>query len=206
MQPQKTYKEWSWGSKAAIIATLGTFIATAFIAWAYFSQIKIMKGTLELMKESQQITSKPLLRISLHPDPSRIATSGYEKTEEGGERWLLYYYIYNFGDNPAYELKYFHWVDNDSTFKPVDDSLIQRRWEDDLIFPYEVIECGYDPFLRQAYYDAIKEGKTCYRHFVEWHKDDLGNQYGYHAVWRIVYEKEGLPLKYPAVSYHPISK
>jgi hypothetical protein len=198
-------------SRAMVIFAAISAIATGFIAWAYFSQLSIMKdqltaaqSTLDFLKESQRIAQKPMLKMHLHEDPMMASTAAYIPTEEGGERWLLYNYVHNIGDNPALGFKYYHKLSTDSVIAIPADSEFVSRWADDLIFPSETILCGYDPLLRQVYLDTVKIGKRYYRHFIIQYADESGNRYGFQAVWEIKYEKTGEPLSFNPVSYRPV--
>jgi hypothetical protein len=167
-------------------------------------QLSVAQTTLESIRESQRMAQKPMLKMLLHEDPKKGSIAGYVPTEEGGERWQLWNYVYNIGENPAFGLRYFHMLSTDSVIEIPSDSEFVSLWEDDFIFPSEIIICGYDQLLRQIYYDTIKTGKNYYPHFIIQYADVSNNKYAFHAVWQVRYEKEGKPLSFRPVSYQPI--
>ena len=192
------------------ISTIVTTITMVAIVVVYFSQLTVMgdqldvmQGTLQIMEESQRLAQKPLLKMRLHKDPKKFATTGYIETDEGGERWLLYYYLLNIGKNPAYGVRYWHDVSVDSTIQTPDTSEFESSFANDLFFPDVVVPCDSDELLRQEWTDRDKKGITTYRHFIISYRDEYKNHYMYHAVWRIVYE-QGKPLNFVQVSYEPV--
>jgi len=193
-----------------VTAVVLSAVATLVIAVAYVIQIDVMRGqldtmqgTLSLMKENQRIALRPMLKMQLHEFIEKGSWVDYEITEEGGERWMLPYYIRNIGTMPAWKLSYWHKTVTDSVIIIPEKDDFQIRWSDDLIFPAGVLSCGYDILLRQVFYDEIKTGKKYYRHFMIKYSDEFGNNYAYYAVWVIRYIKNQ-PLAFASVSYRPV--
>jgi len=188
-------REW-FKASAVILSAVGTLA----IALSYRSQIGVMENQLETMQEAQRVAQKPLIKIHLHKDPDKLSTAGYEETDEGGERWTLYYYVLNIGNNPAYNIRYWHSTSIDSAIQVPDTNEFESLLANDLLFPSAVFKCGADQLLRQVWLDDNKKGIATYRHFFISYRDEYQNRYMYHAMWRIVYE-QGQPLNFVQVSY-----
>ena len=200
----------SKGSGIALASVIVTALATVGILFVYWSQLRVMgdqldvmETTLQSMEESQRFAKRPMVKLHLHMDPFKASTSGYKGTEECGERWELYYYALNMGGNPAYDLHYWHGLSTDSVIDLPDTSEFQSRFADEMLFPNEYFQCGFDQLLRQVWIDRDSDGIATYRHFVVTYRDLDNNRYMFHAVWRILYQKDQ-PLNYIQVSYESI--
>ncbi len=116
-----------------------------------------------------------------------------ENIGKGEEKWKLPYYIINNGDANGYKVKYYHGVfQSDTISHPSTDSM-QTRLEQFIIYPGEIIDCGYDVLYRQEVLDAIAEGKKWYRHFFTYFEDEFGNGYSYWSVWVLSYRIGDIP-------------
>ena len=200
MTDQGKVKLWT----PAMLVTVVTALATCFIAFAYYSQIGIMSSTLEVLKETSRVQYMPRIRLHLYPEVTKGGHVVYEETDEGGERWKLPYYVINTGEFPAYSLQYYHVLTTDSSVDELSEIPFQRLWEDNSVWPGDVLPCGYDHILRQQAIDAFKVGNSYYRHFVVRFLDEFQNSYTYQATWIISEYTEGEPLGFYLQSYRRI--
>lgn len=191
---QQSWHRWT------VIATVVTAFATVVIAYVYGSQIRIMQHTLDVLKESNRVAQMPMLKPNLHPDPEKASRVAYEKTEEGGERWILPYWVINTGTCPATNLIYYHALScQDSIPTPSADKFV-RRFSNDVVFPGAVYSCGWDPILRQQVLDSLKAGKKYYRHLYLEYSDEFKNLYRWHTIWELSDYTEGQPLDFSLFS------
>jgi hypothetical protein len=201
----------AWGGWISLISTAVAALGTVGILYVYASQLgvmgqqlDVMQGTLQTMMDNQRFTQRPLLKIHLHEDPEKLSEAGYPKTEEGGERWQLPYFLLNIGGNPAWDIRYWHGLSEDSVIQMPDSSEFETRLANDLLLPNSFMGCGYDNLLRQAWIDKSKAGVAMYRHFIVSYRDEDDNYYVFHAAWLIQYEV-GKPLRFPQISYEPVA-
>jgi hypothetical protein len=196
MKNNQKHKIISWGNIPALVMA----IATVVIAYAYISQIGIMKGTLDIMEENLRVARMPLLEQKLHPDPSKHSIVDYQETEEGGERWSLPYFVMNAGMTAAHKFSYFHkFITRDSIAMPKDEYFV-NYYKENVIFPFDILDCGFDQILRQTVLDSINAGKKYYRHFIIRYSDEFHNEYIYHTVWVLAGYQKGTPLDFRLIS------
>jgi hypothetical protein len=193
----------SWTKWMMILGAVGTAVsavATIFIACVYFSQAKIMRATLDSMKESTRISQMPILQTKLSNDPKFEAIYLPDTTEEGGERWILPYWVVNPSNYTVHDLSYYHAVGTSDTMAlPPDDKFV-HRYQKDVIFPNDTVHCGWDPILRQIVLDSVKAGKSFYRHFWVKYRDEFQNPYVYYTVWQISSPVKGASPQFAFVS------
>jgi len=187
--------------KVSVVATSVSAIATAFIAWAYFTQTGIMEDTLHFM----QMGHVPEIRMHLHPDLDKESTVEYVPTDEGGQRWKLPYFLINLGDLPIHELRYHHLVSTNEIEECPAISVFNVHPVGSIVWPKDILTCGYDPLLRQQAIDTFKAGKCYYRHFWTNYSDDLERSYTYYATWKICEYTEREPLDFALVSYRRLN-
>ena len=173
-----------WGSRVAISATVLSGLATAVIAWAYFSQLGVMQGTLNTLKESNRVGQMPILQLCLD---SACQYAGFEivQTEEGGERRGLPYFVKNISDYPVFGLTYYHELSTRDSIPVPASSKFQRRWENVIVLPNKSLNCGSDVILKQQIIDSMKTGNEVYRHFIVEYGDALKNQYMFYSIFTI---------------------
>lgn len=200
MTEQSKAKAWT----PAILVSIVMAVATCFIAYAYYSQIGIMKGTLEVLKETSRVQYMPRIKLHLHSEVTKGSHVEYEETDEGGERWNLPYYVINTGEFPAYSLQYYHTLTQDSTIDDLSEIQFEHQWEDNSVWPGDVYICGFDQILRQQAIDAFKVGSSYYRHFVVRFLDEFQNSYTYQATWEFSEYTEGEPIQFYLRSYRRI--
>ena len=175
-------------------------VATVVIAYVYISQVTVMQRTLDVLKEGNRVAQMPLLKPSLHPDPDKQSRVAYEKTDEGGERWLLPYWVINTGDYPATNLTYYHALACQDTIPTPPAEKYVRLFVEEIVFPGAVYPCGWDPILRQQVIDSLNVRKKYYRHLYVEYSDEYKNRYLWHAIWELSKYKEGEPLDFTLVS------
>ena len=193
--PKKDSPGWwvKWAAITGAFATPMSAIATVAIAFLYFSQI-------DTMKESSRISQMPILVVSVSDNPNSKFVYQPDTTEEGGERWLLPYWVINQSSNTAHRVTYFHALTFADTMSIPEETKFVTRFEEDIILPNDTINGGYDQILRQVVIDAQKAGKQYYRHFIVRYCDESGNTYVYHTVWSILKYAKGNPPQFNFVS------
>jgi len=148
------------------------------------------------MYDSSRFERMPLLRPIIRSDSTLWSGVDIEETDEGGERWTLYYWVANTGKVPAYKLSYYHTLSTQDTIPPPNDSLFSKQWKQLVAFPGDVVECGYDQVLRQQVLDSFHVKRRYYRHFFLRFEDDMKTPYTYHSVWKLENYEPGKPPKF----------
>ncbi len=186
--------------------TLLTALATCAIALSNWRQLGVMEGTLGALRESTRLSQAPLLRVVLGPNVDAKPIVSYLPTEEGGERWALWYWVINVSDHPAHELRYYHETTTNEEINPPTRDEYEGRRSKQITWPGDVLECGYDSKLRQQAVDELKEGHKLFRHFYVQYEDQYGNSYTYKAKWRIEDYETGKPLGFYLLEYTKVVK
>jgi|GEM_PF-4842824 len=181
-------------NKIAIYGILGTLLAalaTCVIAFLNCQQLKTMESTLNVLLQTTRFEQRPRIGLYLNETGERSnAKSFVIKTEVGGDRIYLNYYVINKGIHPAYKFKYHHELRKIRNMVfPILDSM-QTMHEYKTLWPSDFWSCGADNILEQNLIDSLKSD-TLYRHLFISYEDENGNKYKQKAVWQIMDYKKG---------------
>jgi hypothetical protein len=160
-------------------AALLTAIATGIMAYNTIKELGIMT-------ESFRAAQLPRLRLSLSADPlNRKADANILATEEGGVRLVLPYYVANIGNQPAYDIYYYHTLDTIKFVETPDTTKWNSIYAKLILWPGDFEQCGAINELKQNLLDTQDRGATAYRHLFVKYKDEFGNRYVQRATWAI---------------------
>ena len=179
MEPFTKWQKWM------VVATLITAIGTCVLALSGLRQAAVMNGSLEVYKEEMRLSLRPLLEPSISQTIGGLPTIGFETTEDGSEKWQLYYYVFNTHENDAYNLGYYHELDKSETLKVFDPKRLNFIDSDMILSSGTYMMCGYDPLFRAEAMESVNSKNPLYRHLYIEYEDEMRHEYIYGATWKL---------------------